>query len=235
MVKKPDKKIKEKDKTNSKLKRIDKHYLYAEIQSLLNLEKGFLLTVKNLLIKPGQSVREFIYENREKYVKPILFLILTSVIFTFIINSLDINFSLFNIDKVRGFNGKIRSKEIGDWTQNNIGYSQLAMGVFIGLWIKLLYRKSIYNFYEILVLLSFILGESFIILGTFILLASILKSPIIGVIGIIIYFVYIVWGIGQFYGENRIINYLKSLLAYVLGNITYMMLMALLAYIFKFI
>ncbi len=188
---------------DSKLRRIDKKYIYNEIQSLLNLEKGFLLTVKDLLIKPGKSIREYIHQDRQKYIKPIIFLIFTSLIFSFITNSLDINFSLFNIDKIKGFKGKIRSEEIGNWTQNNLGYSQLIMGVFIGFWIKLFYRKSNYNIYEILVLLSFILGEAFIILGTFILLAATFKSPVIALIGTLIYFIYIIWGIGQFFGEKK--------------------------------
>lgn len=218
---------------NSELKRIDKQYLYTEIRSLFNLEKGLFLTVKNLLIKPGKTVREFILENRKKYVKPIIFLILVSIIFSFIINSLEINLSFFNIDKIEGLNGKIRSKEIGDWTQKNIGYSQLIMGVFIGFWIKLFFRKSNHNIYEIIILLSFILGEAFILLGTFILLAAIFNSPIIGVVGSFIYFIYIIWGIGQFFGEHKIINYLKSLLAYSLGNITYLTVLALLAFLLK--
>lgn len=183
---------------NSMLNRIDKKYLYNEIKGLLNLEKGLFLTIKNLLIKPGKSVREFLFENRKKYVKPIIFLIFTSLFFSLIISLLDVNFSLFNIDKIEGLKGKLRSKEIGDWSQNNLGYSQLIMGVFIAFWIKLFYRKTNYNIYEIFILLSFVLGESFIILGVFILLASILNSAIIGLIGTLVYFIYIIWAIGQF-------------------------------------
>lgn len=235
MIKKSHKNKKGNNEINPKLKKIDKNYLYNEIKSLLNLEKGFLFTVKNLLIKPGKSVREYIHENREKYVKPIIFLIFTSVIFSFMINTLDLNISFFNIDKIDGLKGKLQSKEIGDWTQNNLGYSQLIMGIFIGFWIKILFRKSNYNLYEILVLLSFILGEGFLIFGFFILLAGIFKSPIIGITGTFVYFIYIIWGVGQFYGEKQIKNYLKSFLSYSLGNATYLMVLTLLAYLLKFI
>lgn len=235
MIKKTKNSREEKDGIQTKLRRIDKNYLYNEIQGVLNLEKGFLLTVKNLLIKPGKSVREFLFEDRKKYVKPILFLVFTSVIFSFLIKSLDISFNFFNIDTIKGLKGKLRSREIGAWTQGNLGYSQLIMGFFIGFWVKLLYRKSNYNLYEILVLLSYLLGEGFIILGFFILLATVLKGPIIGLIGIVIYFIYIIWGIGQFYGENQAKNYLKSFLAYFLGNATYLIALILLGYVLKFI
>lgn len=222
-------------KPNSRLKRIDKNYLINEFRSILNLEKGFLLTVRNLVVKPGVSIREFLFEDRKKYVKPILFLILTSVIFSILIGSLNIQFSLFNIDNISLLKGKLRSKEIGEWSQNNLGYSQLIMGVFVGFWIKLLYRKSNYNLYEILVLLSFVLGEAFVILGVFIFLAVIFKSTILGIAGVIIYLVYIIWAIGQFFGENQIKNYLKSLISYLLGSATYMVALILLGYVLNFI
>ena len=227
--------IRENDEIKPKLRRIDKFYLSNEIQSLLNLEKGFLLTFKNLLIRPGKSVREFLHNDRKKYVKPIIFLIFTSVIFSFMINSLELSFSLFNIDKIEGLNGKLRSKEIGEWTQNNLGYSQLIMGIFVGFWMKLFYRKKNYNIYEILILLSFLLGEAFIILGIMIFLANIFKSPVIGALGGLIYFIYIIWGIGQFFGENKIMNYIKSLLSYFFGVATYLIVLILLAYVLKFI
>jgi len=235
MIKKTKNNKKENDGVPIKLNRIDRSYVYNEIQSLLNLEKGFLLTVKNLLVKPGKSVREFLFEDRKKYVKPLIFLIFTSIVFSFLIKSLDISFNFFNIDTIEGLKGKLRSKEIGEWTQGNLGYSQLVMGFFIGFWVKLLYRKSNYNLYEILVLLSYLLGEGFIVLGFFILLATVIKGPIIGLIGIVIYFIYIIWGIGQFYGENQAKNYLKSFLAYFLGNATYLIVLILLGYLLKFI
>ncbi|MCL5244270.1 DUF3667 domain-containing protein [Cellulophaga sp. 20_2_10] len=219
----------------SKLKRIDKDYLYNEIKGVFNLEKGLFLTIKNLLVRPGKSVREFLFENRKKYVKPIIFLILTSLFFSLIISLLDINLSFFNIDKIEGLKGKLRSKEIGDWSQNNLGYSQLIMGVFIAFWLKVFYRKMNYNLYEILILLSFVLGESFIIFGIFVFLAAILNSAVIGLIGTLIYFIYIIWAIGQFFGEHKFINYLKSFFAYALGNITYLMIMTLIAFLLKFL
>ena len=60
------------------------------------------------------------------------------------------------------------------------------------------FKKSNHNIYEILVLLSFILGEAFIILGVFIFLATIFHSQVTAVVGTLIYFIYIIWGIAQF-------------------------------------
>lgn len=64
------------------LKRIDGHYIAHEIEHILHFERGILYTVKGLLIAPGASVRQFINENRSRLVKPIIFIIITSLIYS---------------------------------------------------------------------------------------------------------------------------------------------------------
>jgi hypothetical protein len=219
----------------NKLKRIDGQYISHEIQHILHFEKGFLFTLKNLLLKPGKSIREFLFEDRDKYVKPILFLIVMSVVFTFVIHLLHLkNFAFFNIDTIVELKGKLRSKEIGEWTNSHIGYAQLIMGIFIAFWINIFFRNFKYNFYEILIVLSYVLGEALLIFGTFLIAANIFKSNFIVTIGLIIYFLYIIWAIGQFFGEKKIINYIKSILVYFLGNLTYLAVLILIAYLLKF-
>jgi hypothetical protein len=224
-----------KPKLSEKLKRIDGHYISHEIQHLLHFEKGFLFTVKSLLISPGKAIREFIFEDREKYIKPVLFLIFTSVIFSFILHSLHISYNFFNIDKMEILKGKLRSKEIGEWTDNHIGYAQLIMGVFIAFWVKIFYKKFKYSIYEILVLLSFVLGEAIMIFLFFVILAKTFKFQNLASIGFVIYLVYIIWAIGQFFGEKKIVNYIKSILAYFLGNLSYLGTLVLITYLLKFL
>lgn len=223
------------DKPKSKLKRIDHLYITHEIQHFLHFDKGIFITIKNLLIKPGKTIREFLFENRDKYVKPVFFLLVSAVIFSLIIQFFHLKIEFFNINSIEELKGKVRSKEIGEWTNKNIGYAQLIMGIFIAFWIKLFFKKFKYNIYEILVLLSYVLGEALLILGLFIFIANTFKSEFIATVGIIIYFVYIVWAIGQFFGETKPINYLKSILVYLFGNATYLIVLLLISYLLKFI
>ena len=72
------------------LKRIDLHYIKNETSALFYLEKGFFYTIKELIIRPGQNIRKFIAEDRNRLVKPITFLIVTSLIYTLIVNFFDI-------------------------------------------------------------------------------------------------------------------------------------------------
>lgn len=66
----------------AKLKRIDGYYIVHEIEHVLHFEKGILYTIRELLTKPGQNVRDYISENRSRLVKPIIFIIVTSLIYS---------------------------------------------------------------------------------------------------------------------------------------------------------
>src|SRR6478609_1967830 len=66
------------------LKRIDGHYILHEIEHVLHFEKGILYTIRELLVRPGDNVRHFITENRSRLVKPVIFIIVTSLIYTLV-------------------------------------------------------------------------------------------------------------------------------------------------------
>ncbi len=66
------------------LKRIDGKYIISEIGSVLNFDKGILFSIKELLIRPGQNVRNFIHKDRNRLVKPIFFIIICSLIYTIV-------------------------------------------------------------------------------------------------------------------------------------------------------
>ncbi len=223
----------EKNLENSSLKRIDRHYISHEIEHVLHLDRGFFYTVRELFLRPGKAVRGFLFDDRQKLVKPILFLILCSLIFTLVVHFLHTDVSLFNIDRITPLQGKIRSKEIGGWINSNIGYSQLVLGVFVAFWLKIFFKKQKYNIYEILVLLSYIFAEALLILLTIIILGNIFESGVVGSAGVGIYLFYIVWGIGQFFGEKKFFNYIKSALTFVFGVTTYLSTLIFIAYLLK--
>ena len=226
-------KFEEKNAENSSLKRIDRQYISHEIEHVLHLDRGFFYTVRELFLRPGKAVRAFLFDDRKKLVKPILFLILCSLIFTLVIHFLHIDVSLFNIDKITPLQGKIRSKEIGGWINSNIGYSQLVLGVFVAFWVKIFFKKQQYNIYEIMVLLSYIFAEALLVLITIIILGNVFKSGIVSSAGVAIYLFYIVWGVGQFFGERKVFNYIKSALTFVFGVATYLTTLIFIAYLLK--
>ncbi len=53
------------------LKRINGRYIAEEVGSVINFDKGILYTIRELLVRPGKTIRDFIHNDRNRIVKPI--------------------------------------------------------------------------------------------------------------------------------------------------------------------
>ena len=195
------------------LKRIDAGYITNELGHLFHLEKGFFYTIKELIIRPGKSVREFIQENRNRLVEPIIFLIITSLIYTLIVNFFHIEEEYVNYEPIEESTVSILLK----WIQAHTGYSNLIMGFIIAFFAKIFFKKYGYNYFEILILLCFLMGIEMLIVSFFGIIEGFTnvhlqyEATLIG-------FIYSSWAIGHFF-ENKLINYLKAGAITVLGTV----------------
>jgi hypothetical protein len=198
------------------LSKIDGKYIISEIISVINFDKGIFYTIKELLTKPGENVQKFIHSDRKRLVKPIIFLIICSLIYTITQQILRFEDGYVNAG---GF-GDSALTSITEWIQKNYGYANILMSIFIAFWIKIFFKKYKYNFFEIIILLCFVMGIAMLIYTTFGIIESITKIRILnfaGIIGII----YTSWAIGQFFDKNKKMNYLKGLIAYLLGMVSF--------------
>jgi hypothetical protein len=196
--------------------RIDGSYVLQQMRNALSFEEGFLLTVRELLVNPGQSVQEFLREDRNRLVKPIVFLIVTSLIYT-LCNTI----FQFEDGYVRLSDNKESAVNIiSDWIRGNYGWANIIMAVFIGFWIRIFFRKSEYNIFEILILLCFTMGMGMLIYSFFGVIQSVTGITLVR-IAVVIGFIYLTLAIGMFYGKRKIFNYVKAFLAYILGMITF--------------
>ncbi len=205
----------------SMLKRIDKHYISHEILHLLHFEKGFFYTVKELMTRPGQSIGEFITENRNKHVKPVAYLIVTSLLYTLIAH-------FFHADEINNSKEKLEFGKVSyvgnilHWSQTHAGYSNIIMGIFIALCVKWLFRKYKYNFFEIMTLLCFVMGQIMLLYAFVAFFVGLLDGNIYKAIITIVGFAYPTWAIGQFFDGTKAISYIKSFLSYSLGCLLYL-------------
>ena len=200
------------------LKRIDANYIKHEIEHVLHFEKGIFYTVKELIIRPGKNVRDFFTENRNRLVKPIIFIIITSLIYT-IINH------YFHIEEQYIQQDELDHSTIGKmmvWVQEHYGYANIILGIFIAFFIKLFFRKSNYNIYEIIILLCFIMGISMLIYSVFAAIQGLFHINIIQIGGILA-LVYTTFAIADFFGKTKVKNYFKALAAYILGMIVFLL------------
>ncbi|HMR85514.1 MAG TPA: DUF3667 domain-containing protein [Niabella sp.] len=199
-----------------KLKRINGHYIIHEIEHVLHFEKGILYTIRELLTKPGENVRHFISENRNRLVKPIIFIIITSLIYTLVNHFFHIEDGHATFDEAK----KSTAVLIVKWVQDHYGYSNIIMGVFIALWIKLFFRKYDYNFYEILILLCFVMGMGMLFFAVFAIFQGLTNIDFM-LIASILSVAYCSWAIGQFFDRKKTVNYVKAFASYMLGMITF--------------
>lgn len=200
------------------LKRIDGHYIIHEIEHVIHFEKGILYTIKELLIRPGESVRHFISKNRNRLVKPIIFIVVNSLIYT-LINT------FFHIKDGYMIIQEVTPSTIGlimGWIQSHYGYVNIMVGVFIALWLKLFFRKYDFNFYEIVIMLCFTIGINMLIYALFGLIQGIFQVQVMQVAGIL-GFGYTTWAIGQFFDKTKVLSYIKAFFAYALGMISFLL------------
>lgn len=200
------------------LKRINSAYIWHEFQHIFHFEKGFLYTIKGLLLRPGKTVREFINEDRTKAVKPVIFILVISTVVTLILKSTGDKMYFWSTDR---FNDRKIAENILEWFNLNIGYTFILVGIHITFWAKVFFRKHPYNFWELLITFCYYIGQTLLI---FLILTLGLKytnlyfknelSKYIGV-------AYLFWATGQFFGETRLLNYVKSTCAVILGGLSF--------------
>ena len=137
--------------TPASIKRIDKKYVMHEIRhGILHLESGFLFTTKQLLINPGHSIRKFINGDRIKHYKPIAYLIICSIVYSFLSHYLD------TITTFHKQNGYVTDLLI--WITDHYNYSNIIETVFIALTLQWFFKKDNYNYFENFVLISYLTG-----------------------------------------------------------------------------
>jgi hypothetical protein len=200
-----------------KLKRIDSHYIYHELFHLFHLEKGFFYNVKELFIRPANSIREFILTDRSKHMKPIAFLVFCGIIYGFIHNYYKPAIPL-NTEESYFKDSTVDS--IQHWQEKHFAYTYIIRSFFIALWIQLFFRKQGYNFFEIMTLMCFVFGQGMLIVGMLLPFHSLLSQTANNILLISTTVIYPVFVVAQFFDKTKIINYLKAILTYFLGGIT---------------
>jgi hypothetical protein len=203
------------EKENLKpLERIDGIYIWNEVRSVLNFDKGIFYTIKELFIRPGETVREFIISDRKRLVKPIIFVIFSSLIF--VIAQQILGFNTGSAPKNIESAGVIKAYE---WVGKNFGLVNILLGFFIGLWIRIFFLKSKFNIYEIFILVFFTIGIGNLIFVFFGIMESIFGFEVNNP-AYILALLYSSWAIGNFFNKKKILSYFLGVLAYIFGTTT---------------
>jgi hypothetical protein len=194
------------------------HFLWHDIQhGLFHFDKGILYTVKELFLKPGKTIREFIEGKRVRHFRPISFVLVLATVYGFL-------YKYFQINTVAEFalnKNKHLVETINNWLASHYAISTLITIPIYALSSYLIFRKQGYNYIENFILNAYIAGQKLVVmLITFPVVlyasgtpASKYVSGIIGLTDIIM----IIWVYTKFF--NKVSTFkaiILSILSYVL-------------------
>lgn len=208
----------------SSVGKIDFPYIVSNLSSnVFQIDKGFFFTIKELFMRPGHTIREYIHGKRKKHFGPFAYVLLLSTFYFFLTKFLG-SVTVLG-DFMIGFSNKGGITEDGgnpykilDWFIENYAYTVLLLIPVYSLASYLAFRKSRYNYFEHVILNSYITGHQaiFYALGT--LLCWIVNSEFPITIAYFTTVFYSFWVFWQFFHDRakfRVI--LFSLLAYILS------------------
>lgn len=196
--------------------RIDGKYLVQEIRKVLNFESGFFFTIRALTVNPGGNIKAFLHHDRNRLVKPVLFIIATSLIYSLMNNIFNLEDGYVDYNEQAG----TTTTAINQWIQGNYGYANIIMAIFIGLWLKIFFRKYPFNFFEILILLCYVMGMGMLVYTAFGIVQGLAHIQLM-LYAIFVGFIYTTFAVGHFYNPRKPMSYMLSFFAYLLGMFTF--------------
>lgn len=204
-------------------------YIWQEIRhSLLYIDKGFLYTSKQLLTRPGKTIRDYVDGKRVKHFKPLAYVFVLSTFYAIIAHFAGIE-TFFNNVKIyseQTDNQAVRNFEdfifqIHYWTKEHYAYTSIILLPFYALASYLAFYKLREHYLKHLVLNAYLTGLRTLIFLFFIPLLALIsdyntKDNIEGfrtAIGFFLTF----WTYHQYFEKNTIQrNLLQTALSYLL-------------------
>lgn len=139
----------------SDTERINGHFLLHEIQhGIIHIDKGIFYTIKELAVRPGDTIREFIEGKRARHFRPLMFLFVLAGIYGFLHHSLHLN-----PNRISGS----QASQITEWAASHYSLTELMILPVFSFSTWLSFRKWDYNYIEHIVLNAFIAGQRLII------------------------------------------------------------------------
>ncbi len=196
------------------LERIDRRYILKQVVDVLAIKKGLFFTIKELTVRPGESVRSYIKEDRTRLVKPIIFLFICSLAYS-------LEQQIFHVEdqylkEAMGESANADTLTLMSRAQEFYGYINIVMSFLIAFWTYILFGKSGYNYYEILILIFYITGLGMLI-STLFGIGEIISGLSLFQISLLLGPVYSIWAMGNFFQGRRVKAYLKASFSYLMA------------------
>lgn len=203
------------------------HLSHELVHAITHADKGFLLLLKELVIKPGIIARQYVEGKRKKYFNPLSFVVITTALMAFI------SYKAGYFEALT-FPASKRQPPLPYYRESMefmVGHGKLLGLVLIlpllAFFAWIFFKRSRYNFAESFVLHAFVIGETNI-LRVLVFIPAFLLAPhtvrINDAIFSLIFQIYLIIAYKQFYQGNTFVVILKSLLIRILFIIFYWLL-----------
>ncbi len=144
---------------------------------IFQINRGFLFTIKELIVRPGHAIRDFVDGKRKPYYKPISFLLVSVTLYVFVAYLLDVDsFLARSINNFKdGWDNANQETDkfelptggIFEWLKTNQTYLVFVFVPIFSLASFIAFVRTKYNYYEHLVLQLYITGLQFIMITVF--------------------------------------------------------------------
>lgn len=138
--------------------RLNSRFLWNDVQQgLLNFDRGLFFTLKQLSLRPGASIREFVEGKRVNFSSPIAFVLVLATIYAAL-------FHFFHVDMFQNINHTPNSYDdtyykLTESIVNHYALYSLGMIPFSAIVSYVIFRKQGYNYIEHLVLNIYLTGQ----------------------------------------------------------------------------
>ncbi len=238
------------------LRRINFKYIIDEIKEEFFFEKGYFFTVKETLFRPSKTIQKFLSQNRKKFIKPIIFILISTIIFVLSdllveklyqtefnytaedikSQTLESNFIMFQ-GSIDAPNFDDKSIENTSFINDYYGYAYIFIIYCLAVVFKAFFYKTKYNFFEIIVMLCYVLGVQLLIkIPIDIIIFFLAKNELVlnwgpfhyDELGVLLQqyssytysgllsSIYSIWAIGMFF-NGKIKSFIKSFISFYLG------------------
>lgn len=161
--------------------RIDWHYLGHELEhSVLHMDRGILFSLKNLMLRPGHFIRDYIEGRRARHVKPLMLIMIMSAAMVFLAKYF-LEGDVVGAALLEGGTTAARARADGqfdptrffdafgavtNWMNRNYAAATLLLLPFEAAALKLAFRRvGNLNYPEWLVITTFLTAQTFVVMG----------------------------------------------------------------------
>lgn len=199
--------------------KLNAHFIWHDIQhGLFHFDKGMYYSVKELYLRPGHSIREFIEGKRVKHFRPISLVIVLATVYGLLYHSFEMNLFSTDAKEIPKLN-----LDINNWVASHFSWLTLATIPFYTLGTYACFRNQGYNYIEYFVLNTFKASQRLILhILTFPILYHFNGTPTIKTFTTVLYAIdiaLIYWTNFQFFDR---ISKIKVLLLSILSHLIFL-------------